>query len=63
MDPYPGSGAFLTPGSQIPNPYFWKLNDNFLGKKSIILCKLAIIEVTDYQEILGSVLLSLVSSF
>ncbi len=41
----PGSGAFLTPGSgmgffripdlgsRIPNPYFLKLNDNFLDKK------------------------------
>jgi hypothetical protein len=41
----PGSGAFLTPGSgigffripdlgsRIPNPYFWELIDNFLGKK------------------------------
>ncbi len=40
-----GSGAFLTPGSgirnrffpdpgsRIPNPYFWELSDNFLGKK------------------------------
>ncbi len=40
-----GSGAFLTPGSvigffripdlgsRIPNPYFWELRDNFLGKK------------------------------
>ncbi len=32
-DPDPGSGAFLTPGSGIPNPYFWEPNDNFLGKK------------------------------
>ncbi len=44
-DPDPGSGAFLTPesgipkrffpdpGSRIPNPYFWELIDNFLGKK------------------------------
>ncbi len=44
-DPDPGSGAFLTPGSRIgffpdpdlgsriPNPYFWELSDNFLGKK------------------------------
>ncbi len=32
-DPDPGSGAFLTPGSGIPNPYFWELSDNFLGKK------------------------------
>jgi hypothetical protein len=44
-DPDPGSGAFLTPGSgirnrffpdpgsRIPNPYFWELRDNFLGKK------------------------------
>ncbi len=43
-DPDPGSGAFLTPGSGIgffwipdlgswiPNPYFWELSDNFLGK-------------------------------
>ncbi len=29
----PGSGAFLTHGSRIPNPYFWELSDNFLGKK------------------------------
>ncbi len=40
-----GSGAFLTPGSgirnrffpdpgsRIPNPYFWELIDNLLGKK------------------------------
>ncbi len=28
-----GSGAFLTPGSRIPNPYFWELSDNFLDKK------------------------------
>ncbi len=40
-----GSGAFLTPGSgigffrildlgsPIPNPYFWELTGNFLGKK------------------------------
>ncbi len=44
-DPDPGSGAFMTsgsgirnrffpdPGSRIPNPHFWKLSDNFLGKK------------------------------
>ncbi len=44
-DPDQGSGAFLTPrsgirnrffpdpGSRIPNPYFWELRDNFLGKK------------------------------
>jgi hypothetical protein len=32
-DPDPGSGAFLTPGSGIPNPYFEELSDNFLGKK------------------------------
>jgi len=32
-DPDPGSGAFLTPGSRIPNPYFSSLNDKFLGKK------------------------------
>ncbi len=42
-DPDPGSGAFLTSGSgirnrffsgsRIPNPYFWELRDNFLGKK------------------------------
>ncbi len=23
----------LDPGSRIPNPYFWELSDNFLGKK------------------------------
>ncbi len=23
----------LDPGSHIPNPYFWELSDNFLGKK------------------------------
>ncbi len=46
-DPDPGSGAFLTPGSgirnrffpdpgsRIPDPYFWELSDNFLGK---IIC-------------------------
>ncbi len=44
-DPDPGSGAFLTRGSgirnpeqvfsesRIPNPFFWELSDNFLGKK------------------------------
>ncbi len=44
-DPDPGYGTFLTPGSgilnrffpdlesRIPNPYFWELSDNFLGKK------------------------------
>ncbi len=34
-DPDPGSGigAFLTPGSGIPNSYFSELSDNFLGKK------------------------------
>ena len=44
-DPYPGSGAFLTPGSRIrnrffpdpgsliPNTYFWELSDNLLCKK------------------------------
>ncbi len=44
-DPDPGSGTFLTPGSgirnmffpnpgsRIPNPYFWELSENFLGKK------------------------------
>ncbi len=44
-DPDPGFDAFLTPGSgirnrffpdlgsQIPNPYFWELSDNFLCKK------------------------------
>ncbi len=30
-DPDPGSGAFWTPRS--PNPYFWELRDNFVGKK------------------------------
>ncbi len=29
----PGSGAFLTPRSGIPSPYFWELSDKFLGKK------------------------------
>ncbi len=32
-DPDPGSGAFLTPGSRIPNPHIWELSDNFLGEK------------------------------
>ncbi len=36
-DPDPGSGIgfFRIPdlGSRIPNPYFWELSDNFLGKK------------------------------
>ncbi len=54
-DPDPGSGAFFASGSgirnrffripdlgsRIPNPYFWVLIDIFLGKKSIILWKLA----------------------
>ncbi len=36
--PDPGSGAFLTSKSgigfsRIPNPYFWELGDNSLGKK------------------------------
>ncbi len=44
-DSDPGSGAFLTPGSEkgfvrIPNPYFWKFGDK--DKKSTeILCNLA----------------------
>jgi hypothetical protein len=33
VDPDPGSGAFLTPGSGIPNPYFSELSGNFLDKK------------------------------
>ncbi len=45
VDPDPGSGAFLTPGSgegffripdlgsRISKPYFWELNENFLHKK------------------------------
>jgi hypothetical protein len=47
VDPDPGSGAFLTPGSGIrnrffpdtgsripdPKPIFWEFSDNFLGKK------------------------------
>jgi len=47
------SGSFLTPGSgiqnrffpdlgsRIPNPYYWELNDNFLGKKHYNSCQLA----------------------
>ncbi len=31
----------LDPVSQIQNPYFWELSDNFLGKSSLILWKLA----------------------
>jgi hypothetical protein len=27
-----GSGAFLTPGSQIPNPYFLEFSDEFLSE-------------------------------
>jgi hypothetical protein len=34
----PGYGAFLTPGSGIPNPYFSELSDNILDT---ILCKMA----------------------
>ncbi len=38
LDPGSGIGFFpgsriSDPGSRIPNPYFWKLSDNFLGKK------------------------------
>ncbi len=33
LDPGSGIGFFPDPGSRIPNPYFWELNDNFLGKK------------------------------
>ncbi len=53
-DPYPGSGAFLTPGSRIrnrffpdpgtriPNPYFFESWMKFFWvRSSIILCKLA----------------------
>jgi hypothetical protein len=34
-DPDPGSGAFLTPGSGIPNPYFWEIGEKFLGRNFI----------------------------
>ncbi len=37
-EPDPGSGAFLIPGSGIPNPYFSELSDNILDT---ILCKMA----------------------
>ncbi len=35
LDPGSGIGFFriLDPGFRIPNPYFWELSDNFLGKK------------------------------
>ncbi len=35
LDPGSGIGFFRIPdlGSRIPNPYFWELRDNFLGKK------------------------------
>ncbi len=35
LDPGSGIGFFRIPdlGSRIPNPYFWELCDNFLGKK------------------------------
>jgi hypothetical protein len=35
LDPGSGIGFFRIPdlGSRIPNAYFWKLIDNFLGKK------------------------------
>ena len=35
LDPGSGIGFFRIPdlGSRIPNPYFWELSDNFLGKK------------------------------
>ena len=35
LDPGSGIGFFRIPdlGSRIPNPYFWELIDNFLGKK------------------------------
>ncbi len=36
-----GIGAFLTPGSRIPNSYFWELSDNFLDKKFHNLWNLA----------------------
>jgi hypothetical protein len=32
LDPGSGIGFFRIPGSRIPNPYFWELGDNFLGK-------------------------------
>ncbi len=37
----PGSGALLTPGSQIPNPFFWSLVTVFCVKNTIILRELA----------------------
>ncbi len=33
LTPGSGIGFFPDPGSWIPNPYFWELSDNFLGKK------------------------------
>ncbi len=43
LDPGSGKGFFQIPdlGSQIPNPYFWELSDNFLGEKSYNSWKLA----------------------
>ncbi len=34
LDPGSGIGFFPDLGSRIPNPYFWELSDNFLGKSS-----------------------------
>ncbi len=33
FDPWIRDRFFPDPGSRIPNPYFWELSDNFLGKK------------------------------
>jgi hypothetical protein len=33
LNPGSGIGFFPDPGSRIPNPYFWELSDNILGKK------------------------------
>jgi hypothetical protein len=43
LDPGSGIGFFRIQdlGSRIPNPYFWDLNDNFLGKKFYNFFKLA----------------------
>ncbi len=32
-DPWIRNSFYTDPGSRIPNPYFWELSDNFLGKK------------------------------
>jgi hypothetical protein len=67
----PGSGAFLTPGSgirnrffpdlgsRIPDPYFWELSDNLLGKSFINLWKLAQIFFFSISEIQFSILWNL----